>query len=599
MIIIILILIIMMYVMCDFMIVFFFNLCEVQVLFVSCTLFTTATMALGFTQTIPYAYAQVIVSCITSIIIVFVFIIHIRGYFKFGQQNSSKNKNSVRKKYINSYSIVNIVTIMTILLYAINSSVIFLSKFDLIINIIPCKIYNDICAANWQIANFSKLIVFTLRLDMAFKGSKYQYNRKNLFILIFIIFIQSIVNVILHIQFQYGSKYSVFNNTFYACHYEVPIYIPAVGNLTDLIASSIMVYLFIKPLQSLYIKEKEFQAMNLERMSTVTSINSDKEIEETARTVTNSDDDDDTKTTNPGMMRSISVSSVKSNDNGDDNNADIMLQRKISRKKLKKLMQESKTAQSLKKIAFKYTVLTFTATLSTLIILTSISVIGSGTFVVLDYMINTFCLVLMSKWYENGQWFNKLCCGVIKCVLCCHFIYKNSKKMNGNDIETDMAENMANLKNVKSETEGGAGISLNEDIDDHNEQNRVTEIKSMVSNQTIYSSDIEDDEDKNMDNNDYDERPIRMEMDLGLDESDKKDQHGMIMIDVEYDDDDKNWEENNNQEQEKINKNEINVQYATDMSKKMHDDIETDGKQMEYMKPIQVLHFANVESTKL
>eukprot|EP01084_Bolivina_argentea_P193998 332816_1 len=214
-------------------------------------------MALAFTQSIPYTYWKVIMSCISAIIILLVITIHIRGYCKHGQQTNTFK----RTKYFNTYSIVNILTIITFIFYEINCAIIFLSKFNLIINIISCKVYNDICAANWQMANFCKLSVFILRLEMAFKGSKYQYNRKKLFIFASILFLQSFINIALNISFQSGEKYSV-HNLFYACQYEVPIYILAAGNLTDLIASSITVYLFVKPLNILYKKEKEFQMMN-------------------------------------------------------------------------------------------------------------------------------------------------------------------------------------------------------------------------------------------------------------------------------------------------------------------------------------------------
>ena len=166
-------------------------------------------MALGFTQSIPYTYWKVILSCITSVIIIFILIIHIRGYCKYGQQNSY---TTFKDKYLNAYSIVNIVTIITILLYAIGSCMIFLSKFDLIINVISCKNYNDISAVNTTVQ-----FLQTHRISRRNGGlsSKYEYNRENCCIWMFLL-VQSVINVPLHIQTQYGSKYSA-HDLFYAC----------------------------------------------------------------------------------------------------------------------------------------------------------------------------------------------------------------------------------------------------------------------------------------------------------------------------------------------------------------------------------------------
>ena len=335
--------------------------------------------------------------------------IHIRGYCKHGQQNSN---TTFKNKYLNAYFIVNIVTIITIFLYAINSCIIFLSKFDLIINIIPCKIYNDICAASWQIASFSKLTVFILRLETAFKGSKYEYNRRKLLIFGMFLFLQSIINVTIHVQTQYGSKYSVYD-LFYACQYQVPFYVLAMGNLTDLIASSIMVYLFLKPLKLLYQKEKERQmertVLPKHAISTNITQGTSNPTEPTTNTVTTNHDDQENEKSSPATSPPLSPPPI------------------IHRTQQRK-MKLTETQKNLKRIRFKCTILTFTATFTTFISLTIISVIESGTIVVFDYMINTFCLALMSKWYNNGDWFYRLCCGVIRCVGCCKLLkatYKN------------------------------------------------------------------------------------------------------------------------------------------------------------------------------
>ena len=96
-------------------------------------------------------------------------------------------------------------------------------------------------------------------------------------------------------------------------------------------------------------------------------------------------------------------------------------------KKSEKRNVSNKRILALKMITFKYTVLTFVAGFSTVIILLTISVIGSGTIIVLDYTINAFCLILMSQWYGRGKWFDILCCGVIKCTSYSN-IYKGSLK---------------------------------------------------------------------------------------------------------------------------------------------------------------------------
>ena len=191
-------------------------------------------MAMSFTSSVPYTYWKVIISFGASICILFLTIIHVYGYVKYGRLHQHTSAYKFKEKYFNSYSIVNFVTILTLIIYDINSWIIFLSKFNLIIDVISCKVYNDIMGGNWQIANFCKLSVFILRLNMAFSGSQYAYNKKYLLLFGAILFLQSIVNVTLHSLYQYGDKY-VIQNLFYACKYNVPFYILATGNLTDLI----------------------------------------------------------------------------------------------------------------------------------------------------------------------------------------------------------------------------------------------------------------------------------------------------------------------------------------------------------------------------
>eukprot|EP01084_Bolivina_argentea_P290636 499281_1 len=344
-------------------------------------------MALAFTQSIPYTYWKVIISCLCSITIIFMIFIHISGYCKHKRKRFTTT--SFKKAYLNAYTIVNIVTIFTLGLYGINCLLIFLSKFNLIINIVSCKIYNDLCAANWQIANFAKLSIYILRIEMAFRDSKYAYNSIKLFIFGIVLFLQCITNVILHIIFQYGSKYSI-HNLFHACQYEVPLYIVATANFTDLIASTMMLYLFIKPLHELYQQDKMLEMMNMpSSQSKIKSIESPQQSS--------------APPPSPPSPQPMQITqSTQSNGTIDINN----------------INPEKKRKCRMKQLVYKYTVLTFTATFSTFLILSTMSVIGSGTIIVFDYMINSFCLILMSKWYDDGKWFDKLCCGAIRCVEC-------------------------------------------------------------------------------------------------------------------------------------------------------------------------------------
>ena len=68
--------------------------------------------------------------------------------------------------------------------------------------------------------------------------------------------------------------------------------------------------------------------------------------------------------------------------------------------------------------SIKYVVLTTVAFLTTLL---SIIVWSAGyTFAApFDYIVNMICIILMTSYYEKQRYFQRLCCGGIRCIYCC------------------------------------------------------------------------------------------------------------------------------------------------------------------------------------
>eukprot|EP01084_Bolivina_argentea_P174535 302323_1 len=83
----------------------------------------------------------------------------------------------------------------------------------------------------------------------------------------------------------------------------------------------------------------------------------------------------------------------------------------------------------LRNVGRKNAILTWMATLSTLLLMAALA---TGYLIVapFDYVINMICMVLMTPYYKDSYYYNKICCGIIKCSGCCCICFCGDSKLN-------------------------------------------------------------------------------------------------------------------------------------------------------------------------
>ena len=123
----------------------------------------------------------------------------------------------------------------------------------------------------------------------------------------------------------------------------------------------------------------------------------------------------------------------------------MLLKKDISKEQKNKL-------NSLVQISIKYFILTSVASFSSLLFIT-IVVIGFVLVAPLDYITNMVCLMLMTPYYNRGQYYEKICCLTIKCGNYCLgycYRYTRDKMRSGeSNVNNDMKEICATVTNIQ------------------------------------------------------------------------------------------------------------------------------------------------------
>ena len=70
------------------------------------------------------------------------------------------------------------------------------------------------------------------------------------------------------------------------------------------------------------------------------------------------------------------------------------------------------------KIGNKYAILTSVAAISTFMTI-MVAALGSHFIAPLDFIANMICMILMTNYYNEGRYYERLCCGIIKCSKPC------------------------------------------------------------------------------------------------------------------------------------------------------------------------------------
>ena len=92
-------------------------------------------------------------------------------------------------------------------------------------------------------------------------------------------------------------------------------------------------------------------------------------------------------------------------------------------------------------ISVKYSVLTSIASISTFLLMITIA-LGYTFAGPIDFFVNMVCMVLMTRYYNDGKYYERFCCGAIKCSnlclgYCCGYYGENvinlEKEITGSD----------------------------------------------------------------------------------------------------------------------------------------------------------------------
>ena len=67
----------------------------------------------------------------------------------------------------------------------------------------------------------------------------------------------------------------------------------------------------------------------------------------------------------------------------------------------------------------KFAVLVSVSSLTTFVMLMSFVLFGNAALVPFDYNTNIICMILMTPYYNEKRYYERLCCGMIKCSECC------------------------------------------------------------------------------------------------------------------------------------------------------------------------------------
>lgn len=88
-----------------------------------------------------------------------------------------------------------------------------------------------------------------------------------------------------------------------------------------------------------------------------------------------------------------------------------------------------RSQMKLRKLGTRYAIVVSIASISSLLMLIFINLLGNSTVIVIDFVVNTFCIAFLSHWY--GSLYSVVCCAAIK-----FSIYMNNKYGNEGNVIT-------------------------------------------------------------------------------------------------------------------------------------------------------------------
>ena len=328
-------------------------------------------------DTLWYYWANVTIYHSTSLILTIILIIHSKHIYSdlLTKSRHSVSHRSKLPRIDFNYKTITIITHLSIISYVISTITGALAEWTAITTSGNCLFMVTFSSIFYLIAKSSMYCVFLYRLHTVYGNSAYSYNPKIILIFGIIALIYCIIMSIMFIlttkispnTFSFGS-YAIFCNPSY------PEYLPLILGGFDLFMSILFLIAFLYPLKNI----------------SATAAKSKLSIFQHSKS------SDDKK-----MAELVPDSSV------------ITSQQK---KDVKRSYKSHQALMRLKSMGIKSSILTLTAVMSTLLILITVVILNSAMIVPIDGIINVICICLMTPYYPNDIYYERLC-GL--CIRCC------------------------------------------------------------------------------------------------------------------------------------------------------------------------------------
>ena len=329
-------------------------------------------------DTLWYYWTNVIIYHLSALILTIIFIIHSKKIYSdlFTKSRHSVSHRSKLPHMDFNYKAITILTHLSIISYVISTISGALAEWTIITQSINCLFIVKFSSIFYLIAKSSMYCVFLYRLHMVYCNSAYSYNPKIITIFGIINLIYCITMIILFIWstkvspngFSFG-KYAIFCNPSY------PEFLPLVLGGFDLFMSILCLIAFIYPL-------RKIAATTAKSKSSVLQY---------------SQSPDHGK---PGALVPDQSAMTKQQKN-----------------EIKRSYKTDQGLTRLKAMGIKSSILTLTAVLSTVLILITVVILNSAMIIPIDAIINVICICLMTPYYRNETFYDRLCCLCIRCCM--------------------------------------------------------------------------------------------------------------------------------------------------------------------------------------